>query len=111
MSEQAVFESMLNKTGTLYRATSGAANSLGERITGEAAVGVTVKTRIEPMKESVTLQKAGRVYDCSFQGFVLYTASILEWDKLLVDGTYYVVHGIEDMAGEGVGIRLLLEKQ
>ena len=103
------FESLLNKTGRVYRASQGNPNEYGERRIGLSSV-LTTQLCLQPVREQFLIMKAGIQYQVNSVAYTP-TISISEGDYLDVDSIRYLVVGVENESGQDHHLKLLLVKQ
>lgn len=100
---------LFNKTGTLYRTTIGARNSLGEpdKTLSETA---TIKLNLQFLKEKYTIEKDGVTYTVSKKAF-MYLTDVKAGDYLVVDGITHLVVGVENETSWDHHLRVFLMEQ
>lgn len=107
----AAFNSLLNKTGSVYRPTQAATpNSFGERrVEPGTAVFSGISLCLQPLKEKLEIEEGGIKYLvdlCAYTEFM----DIHEMDILEVESKRYRVIGVEDEGGQGHHLKLILTK-
>lgn len=107
----AAFQSLLNKTATLYRPTYNVTpNSLGEREVTSGSAVTTFPCSLQPLKEKFELDYGGYKY---WVELALYTEYLLivEKDLIEVGGVRYLAVGVEDEGGQGHHLKVLVVRQ
>jgi len=105
-----VFESMLNKTAAITRKAEGQINSLGEPSITEGSVFSSIPVCVQPLREALTVVRAGREYAVSCVAYTNILAVQVD-DILTVEDEEYLIVGIENEGGQDHHYRLLLEKR
>jgi len=103
------FESLLNKSGRVYRPSQGAPNEYGERQIGVSSV-LTTQLCLQPVRERFAIMKSGIQYQVEA---VAYTpiVSVVEGDYLDIESVRYLIVGVENESGQDHHLKLLLVKQ
>jgi len=104
-----MFDSLLNKTATIYRKSESSTNSFGESTFTLDSV-ETIKCAIQPLREQLVFHLGGTDYVATEKIFCNINVNIQPGDYLVVDGIKYLVLSVQDAAGRGHHLEVLVRR-
>lgn len=104
-----MFESLLNKTATLYKVSYGSANSFGELSQSRTAY-ATFKCAIQPVREQLNFHIGGVDYVVTDKVFCEYGIDIVPGDYIEIEDNLYLILNVLNAGGRDHHYELLVRR-
>jgi len=99
---------LLNKTAKVYRKSRSAVNEFGERSFTLTESISSLQCAIQPLRESLEIKRAGKVYRITKAVYCNYRSDILPDDIIEIDNNQYLIVGILNDGGRDHHLKIFI---